>query len=263
MKRCNKCNFNNEDNSSLCSNCGEKINKKSVLSIILFSILSLLIIIFIIWIIVINSPSDDNTDNIINDTDISTEDNNECYYTIEANNDNTDIFGNPDKVYHINLDVINNNDLELKCEKSVVNIDDLVKIIFSRNDIQLENNINTDRIVNYDLDIYINNNLIDSNVFKNSEANNWKHTVSSNSFRIYEFNNLYFFTNYAASQCGGAYTLIIDKSGNILKTINDFTYTFNTDNTFTVHDYGNCPVADSTGKDIIYKIEGNAIIEVK
>ena len=73
---------------------------------------------------------------------------------------------------------------------------------------------------------------------------------------------MYFFTNYIASQCGGADTLIVDKNGNVLKTIRNFTYTFNDDSTFTVHDYGNCfDINDD--KEIVYKVENNMIVEIR
>lgn len=98
-------------------------------------------------------------------------------------------------------------------------------------------------------------------MFNYSLTNNWDDVISDSTFTVFKFKNLYFFTNYLAAQCGGANTLITDQNGKILKEIKSFTYTFNSDSTFTVHDYGNCFEYDDD-KDVIYKVEENTIKEI-
>ena len=173
-----------------------------------------------------------------------------CNYVAKQKKPNYSWIGNADESYFI--------DLNFECEKINVSIDESIQIVFNRNDFELEQAL----YENYDANIYINNNLVDGNLFKYSQTLDFSDSIEEDTFSVFKFNNLYFFTNYRASQCGGANTLITDANGKILKVIRSFTYTFNSDSTFTVHDSGSCPVIMNDNKDIIYKIEDNTIREV-
>lgn len=164
-----------------------------------------------------------------------------CDYKAEVKEPNYDWIGNPDESFNL--------DLSSDCEQFNINIDELIKLVFNRN--ESDDTYPLSRY--FDVNIYINNNLVYTDLFNDVY-------IDENTFSVYKHNELYFFTNYLAAQCGGADTLIIDKSGEILKTISGFTYSLNTESTFTVHDYGNC-FEINDDKDLTYEIKDNTIKE--
>lgn len=212
----------------------------------------LIVLVIILSIMVVGLASYIICDKIINTKEETpeTENNNNNNNKNEANNNtnqeenknNNNIDGYSPKKHKINLTEKNYN-ISLN--------DDTLKLNFIGKEVG--------DILQYNLEITINDIKIKDNLFTKDELYIWEQDYAAQ-FTIYELNEYYFFISFIAKQNDGQWILITDKLGNIIKEFYDVAISFEDENTFKIEDCKNYNVMPDK-EETTYTIENNVIKE--
>lgn len=152
----------------------------------------------------------------------------------DENNSNNSNLQQNESVENTNPSKFDRTIIKLSEETETSNIDDNLKIEFTRDPMQ-------EAI--YSANIILNGNNINSSLF---DGNVWAEDYTG-IFNVYDVDNYYVLVSSVAKQCDGDYVLIIDKNGNTIKTYTDVDFSIEK-TVISIVDYDVCTTDNSSSK---------------